>query len=389
VLALRLGARLDKHRPGPAAQKGGLTNGFDKRIGLDRVTVDSKAQVASMATTNGSTALRLDGRALVTGATGLVGSAVTRCLIDAGTRVRALVRSTSPAGNIAGLDIETVVGDLREPDSLRRALADVRYLFHVAADYRLWTRDPESVVETNVTGTRNIMEAALRSGVERVVYTSSVATLALRADGAPSDEMVSLDESQAIGVYKRSKVAAERVVATMVAERKLPAVIVNPTAPIGPRDIRPTPTGRIIIETACGRMPGFVDTGLNLVHVDDVGAGHLLAMQKGRIGERYILGGQNVQLAEMLAKISQLVGRRPPRIRLPYAVVFPYVVAAEALAVLTNREPFATLDGLRMAKHHMFFATEKAERELGYRARPYIDGLSDAIDWFRRNGYLH
>jgi dihydroflavonol-4-reductase len=342
-----------------------------------------------MATTNGSTALRLDGRALVTGATGLVGSAVTRCLIDAGTRVRALVRSTSPAGNIAGLDIETVVGDLRELDSLRRALADVRYLFHVAADYRLWTRDPESVVETNVTGTRNIMEAALRSGVERVVYTSSVATLALRADGAPSDEMVSLDESQAIGVYKRSKVAAERVVATMVAERKLPAVIVNPSAPIGPRDIRPTPTGRIIIETACGRMPGFVDTGLNLVHVDDVGAGHLLAMQKGRIGERYILGGQNVQLAEMLAKISQLVGRRPPRIRLPYAVVFPFVVAAEALAGLTNREPFATLDGLRMAKHHMFFVTEKAERELGYRARPYIDGLSDAIDWFRRNGYLH
>jgi dihydroflavonol-4-reductase len=222
-----------------------------------------------------------------------------------------------------------------------------------------------------------------------VVYTSSVAALALRANGAPADESVLLEEGQAVGVYKRSKVVAERAVATMIAENNLPAVIVNPTAPIGPRDIRPTPTGRIIIETACGRMPGFVDTGLNVVHVDDVGTGHLLAMQHGKIGARYILGGQNVEFAELLATISRLVGRTAPRVRVPYALLFPLVLGAEFAARFTNREPFATLDGLRMAKHKMFFVSEKAERELGYRARPYIQGLSDAIDWFRRNGYLH
>jgi dihydroflavonol-4-reductase len=175
----------------------------------------------------------------------------------------------------------------------------------------------------------------------------------------------------------------------MIAEQNLPAVIVNPSAPIGPRDIRPTPTGRIVIETACGRMPGFVDTGLNLVHVDDVATGHLLALRHGTVGERYILGGQNVRLAEMLASISHLVGRSPPRIRLPRALIFPLAMAAEVIACMTGREPFVTRDGLRMAKHHMFFVSQKAERELGYHARPYVDGLSDAIDWFGRGGYLH
>ena len=175
----------------------------------------------------------------------------------------------------------------------------------------------------------------------------------------------------------------------MVAEQNLPAVIVNPSAPIGPRDIRPTPTGRIIIEAASGRMPVFVDTGLNLVHVDDVAAGHLLAMHHGRVGERYILGGQNVRLADMLGSISHLVGRAPPKLKLPRALIYPVAMAAEAMARVTNREPFVTTDGLRMAKHHMFFVSDKAERELGYRARPYVDGLSDAIDWFGRGGYLH
>jgi dihydroflavonol-4-reductase len=338
---------------------------------------------------NASPARMLKGRALVTGATGFIGSSVARCLIEAGIDVRALVRSTSSEHNIADLHLETAVGDLRDADSLYRAMADVDYLFHVAADYRLWTRDPEGMFATNVTGTRNVMKAALRCGVRRVVYTSSVAALALRANGAPADESVSLEEGQAVGMYKRSKVVAERVVATMIAENNLPAVIVNPTAPIGPRDIRPTPTGRIIIETACGRMPGYVDTGLNVVHVDDVGTGHLLAMQHGKIGARYILGGQNVEFGELLATIARLVGRAAPRMRLPYPLVFPVVLAAELAARFTNREPFATLDGLRMSKHKMFFVSEKAERELGYRARPYVQGLSDAIDWFRRNGYLH
>jgi dihydroflavonol-4-reductase len=338
---------------------------------------------------NETPARELKGRALVTGATGFVGSSVARCLVEAGMEVRALVRSTSPDRNVADLNVETAVGDLSDAASLDRAMTGVDYLFHVAADYRLWTRDPDSMFAANVTGTRNVMQAALRCGVQRVVYTSSVAALALRADGAPADESVSLEEGKAVGVYKRSKVVAERVVATMIAENGLPAVIVNPSAPIGPRDIRPTPTGRIIIETACGRMPGFVDTGLNVVHVDDVGAGHLLAMQHGKVGARYILGGQNVDFGELLAAIARLVGRPAPRLRLPYALVFPVVLGAELAARITNREPFATLDGLRMSKHKMFFTSEKAERELGYRARPYGQGLSDAIDWFRRNGYLH
>ena len=331
----------------------------------------------------------LTGRALVTGASGFVGSAVAKCLKEAGLEVRALVRSTSPRANLADMDVEIVTGDLRDDDSVTRAMTGVRYLFHVAADYRLWAREPDDIVKTNVIGTRKIMEAALRAGVERVVYTSSVATLACRSDGAPGDESVSLEEGDAIGAYKRSKVMAERVVATMIAEQNLPAVIVNPSAPIGPRDIRPTPTGRIVIETACGRMPGFVDTGLNLVHVDDVAKGHLLALRNGRLGERYILGGQNVRLAEMLASISQLVGRSAPRLRLPRALIYPLAMAAEAVACMTGREPFVTRDGLRMAKHRMFFVSQKAERELGYRARPYVDGLSDAIDWFGRGGYLH
>jgi dihydroflavonol-4-reductase len=336
-----------------------------------------------------SATLPLTGQALVTGASGFVGSAVAKCLREAGLDVRALVRSTSPRGNLADLDIELVEGDLRDDESVARAMRGVRYLFHVAADYRLWARKPEDIVKTNVIGTRKIMDAALRAGVERVVYTSSVATLACRADGTPSDETVSLKECEAIGAYKRSKVVAEREVVSMIAERSLPAVIVNPSAPIGPRDIRPTPTGRIVIETACGRMPGFVDTGLNLVHVDDVAKGHLLALLNGKVGERYILGGQNVRLAEMLAGISRLVGRSPPRVRIPRTLIFPLAVAAEAVARMTGREPFVTTDGLRMAKHHMFFVSQKAERELGYHARPYVDGLSDAIDWFGRGGYLH
>jgi dihydroflavonol-4-reductase len=334
-------------------------------------------------------ALPATGRALVTGAAGFVGSAVVRCLVDAGLEVRALVRPTSPRGNLADGRIEIVEGDVRDDASVNRAMADVRYLFHVAADYRLWARDPEDIVATNVNGTRRIMEAALRAGVERIVYTSTVATLAFRPDGAPSDETVSLDEQDAIGAYKRSKTVAERVVAAMVAERALPAVIVNPSAPIGPRDIRPTPTGRIIIEAASGRMPAFVDTGLNLVHVDDVATGHLLALLRGRPGERYILGGQNVRLGDMLASISRIVGRAPPKIRLPHALIFPLALAAEAVARVTDREPFVTTDGLRMARHRMFFVSDKAERELGYRARPHIYALSDAIDWFGRGGYLH
>jgi dihydroflavonol-4-reductase len=325
---------------------------------------------------------------LVTGASGFVGSAVARVLLEAGYSVRALVRATSPRFHLADLDIEYALGDFRDAHSVRRAMAGVQYVFHVAADYRLWSRDRNEIYTNNVVGTRTVMEAALAEGVERIVYTSSVATLALAIGGEPSDETHPLDEVKAIGVYKRSKVAAERLVEAMIAERNLPAVIVNPSTPIGPRDVKPTPTGRIIVEAARGRMPGYVDTGLNLVHVDDVAQGHLAALRHGRIGERYILGGQNVRLADMLADIAHLTGRRPPRLRIPRRAIFPFAFGAEAVARFTGREPFATMDGLRMSKYHMFFTAAKAERELGITPRPYTQALEDAIAWFRDSRYL-
>ncbi len=325
---------------------------------------------------------------LITGATGFVGSAVARRLRAAGFKIRALVRRRSPRRHLGALDLDFIEGDLRDPESIRRALDGVRYVFHVAADYRLWARDPREIFASNVDGTHNIMREALRAGVERVVYTSSVATLALRPHGEAADETMPLAEHEGIGVYKRSKIAAERLVEQLIATEGLPEVIVNPSTPIGPYDVRPTPTGRIIVEAASGRMPAFVDTGLNLVHVDDVADGHLAALERGAVGERYILGGTNVLLGCMLADIASLVGRRPPRMRIPVALALPVAYAAESLARFTGREPFATLDGLRMAKHRMFFTAAKAERELGFRARPYREALVDAVRWFDAAGYL-
>jgi dihydroflavonol-4-reductase len=327
------------------------------------------------------------GTVLVTGASGFVGSAVARRLREAGYSVRALLRPTSPTAHLTGLGLDFVTGDLRDPSSLREALAGVRYLFHVAADYRMWAPNPQDMIDTNVSGTRALMREAMRAGVDRVVYTSSVATLAARADGVSADETMPLEEQRAIGTYKRSKVAAERTVEELVAQG-LPAVIVNPSTPIGPRDVKPTPTGRIIVEAASGRMPAFVDTGLNMVHVDDVAEGHLAAFERGRVGERYVLGGQNASLAEILRTVAEAVGRRPPSIRIPRQALIPFAHVSEAIARRTGREPMLTLDGLRMAKNKMFFSSAKAERELGYRARPYREGIADAIAWFRQAGYL-
>ncbi|MCG1039776.1 MULTISPECIES: hopanoid-associated sugar epimerase [Burkholderiaceae] len=327
-------------------------------------------------------------RVLVTGASGFVGSALTRAVLARGFRVRALVRASSPRGNLRGLDIELVEGDMRDAASVERALDQVDVLFHVAADYRLWARDSNEIMRANADGTRCVMQAALRRRVERVVYTSSVATLRVNGATGPVDETAPADEASTIGVYKRSKVAAERIVEQMVAQQGLPAVIVNPSTPIGPRDIKPTPTGRIIVEAATGKIPAFVDTGLNLVHVDDVAQGHLLAMEHGRIGERYILGGDDVLLREMLAAIARMVGRKPPSIGLPRWPLYPLALAAQGVAQLTGREPFVTVDALRMSRYHMFFSSAKAQRELGYRARAHTDGLRDALDWFRANGYL-
>jgi len=325
---------------------------------------------------------------LVTGASGFVGSAVAIKLHRSGHRVRALIRRDSRRAQLAGLDVDFVEGDIRDAQAVRRALAGVRYVFHVAADYRLWARDRREIFSTNVEGTRVVMQEARRAGVERVVYTSSVATLALRGDGGAADETVPLAIEEGIGAYKRSKIAAERLVEAMIADDGVPAVIVNPSTPIGPRDVRPTPTGRIVVEAARGRMPGFVDTGLNLVHVDDVADGHVAALTRGAIGERYILGGQNVLLADMLAEIARLTGRAPPRLRVPRATAVPIAYLAEAAAWFTGREPFATVDGLRMSEHRMFFTAAKAARDLGFRARPYREALGDAIAWFRANGYL-
>lgn len=327
-------------------------------------------------------------RVFVTGGTGFVGSAVIRALIARGFAVRALVRRGSATGNLAGLDCEIAEGDMMDGASLSSAMNGVRFVFHVAADYRLWAPDPSEIVRHNVEGTRAVMKLALQARVERVVYTSSVAVLR-PVQGCAADEMSRMPENEAIGAYKKSKIAAHALVESMVARDGLPAVIVSPSTPIGPRDIKPTPTGQIIVNAAKGQMPAYVDTGLNLVHVDDVAAGHLLALERGKPGAHYILGGQDVTLGSMLASIANAVGRRPPRFQLPRAPIYPLAVAAELAARVTGRTPFLTLDGLRMSKYHMYFSSAKAERELGYRARSYERGVRDAIAWFRDAGYLH
>jgi dihydroflavonol-4-reductase len=325
---------------------------------------------------------------LVTGGTGFLGSAVVRSVLARGSNVRALVRPTSAVDNLKGLACKPVTGDLTDRDSLKEALRGVRYLFHVAADYRFWAPDPREIQRANVDGTTNLMREAMAAGVERIVYTSSVAALKLAGATGPVDETSRLAPHEAIGAYKRSKTMAERAVEEMIARDRLPAIIVSPTTPIGPRDIKPTPTGRILLDAARGKIPAFVDTGLNFAHVDDIAEGHLLAFERGRVGESYILGGQNVSLRELLTAVAGLVGRRPPRINLPRLPLFPLAVVSEAVARLTGKEPLLSVDSLRMSRYHMYFTSAKAERELGYRSRPYTEGVADALAWFRSVGYL-
>ena len=324
---------------------------------------------------------------LVTGASGFIGSAVVRQFVAEGSSVRALVRAASRRDHLTALGIEIVEGSINDAAAVRAALASCRYLVHVAADYRLWARDRREIFAANLDGTRVVMEEARRAGTERIVYTSSVATVQPRRAGSPADESAMMPERAASGPYQRSKIMAEALVREMAAQG-LPAVIVNPATTIGPFDVRPTPTGRIIIAAATGRIPAFVDTGLNLVHVDDVARGHVAALRRGRIGERYILGGDNVRFARMLADIAALVGRHPPRLRIPWYAALPVAWAAEAVSWITGREPLATLEGVRHARDRMFFSTAKAEQELGIRARPYSEALADAVAWFRNAGYL-
>ncbi len=326
---------------------------------------------------------------LVTGATGFVGAAVVRRLQERGETVRVFVRPSSNRGNINNLPMEIAEGDLRDPHTLPPALEGCRSLYHVAADYRLWTPDPEVMYAANVDGTRNLIRSATAAGVARIVYTSSVAVLGRTADGSPADEETPVTIDDMIGHYKRSKFLAEEAVRKLVAEESAPVVIVNPSTPIGPRDIKPTPTGRVIVEAAAGRMPAYVDTGLNIVHVDDVAEGHLLAHDRGRIGERYVLGGKDMTLAEILGEIAGIVGRPAPKIRLPHNLILPVAVLAEAWARLFKiGEPFVTIDGVRMAKKKMYFSSAKAQAELGFGHRPAQHALRDAVAWFEDNGYL-
>ena len=327
-------------------------------------------------------------KALVTGATGFVGAAVARALLAAQWQVRVLARKGSERRNLKGLAVEVEEGDLADLNSLERAAEGCVGLFHVAADYRLGAPDPSQLYRANVEGTRNVLNAARRARVQRVVYTSSVATLRVNSETTAATEDAPLASNEAPGAYKRSKVLAERLVVQMVAQDSLPAIIVNPSTPIGAHDVRPTPTGRVIIEAATGKMPAFVDTGLNLVNVEDVALGHLLALDHGRIGERYILGGDNITLQQMLAEIAGLTGRRPPRVKLPLWPLFPLAHAAETVAQLTGKEPFVTVAGLKMAKNRMFFSAAKAGRELGYRPTPHLAALRTALDWFSGEGYL-
>lgn len=319
---------------------------------------------------------------LVTGGTGFVGSALIRRLLKRGETVRALARPSSNTDNLADLEIERVAGDLTDPASLADAVHGCSRVYHVAADYRLWVPDPDAMYKANVDGTVALMRAALDAGVERIVYTSSVATLGLRADGSPADEDMPSDLEQMIGPYKQSKFLAEQKVREMVEREGLPVVIVNPSTPIGPRDLKPTPTGQMVLDAIDGRMPAFVDTGLNIVHVDDVAQGHLLAMEHGRIGRRYILGGENLYLREVLRLIAEINGHKPPRIRLPHAVVLPIARIAEAWARLSGQPPRLTVTGVKLARKHMFFTSARAEQELGYRARPAREALEAAITWF-------
>ncbi len=328
-------------------------------------------------------------KAIVTGATGFVGSSVARMLLQKGYEVGILAREKSNLANIEGLDVKIHIGDLRDPVCLKEAFKGYDFLFHVAADYRLWVPRPEEIYQNNVEGTKNAMEAARDAGIKRVVYTSSVATLGLKKDGTPADEETPVSLSDMIGHYKRSKFLAEELVRTMVNDGKIDAVIVNPSTPVGPRDIKPTPTGKMILEAAKGKMPAYVDTGLNIVHVDDVAIGHLLALEKGNSGRRYILGGQNMTLRQILEEIAAITGNPPPRIRLPHNLILPVAYLFEAVSKITGKEPLATVDGVKLAKKKMFFTSKRAEKELGYSHRPASLAIRDAVKWFKDNEFLN
>lgn len=325
-------------------------------------------------------------KALVTGATGFVGGAVARALVRAGTDVRALVRSKSEAQNLSGLPVEQVEGDLLDPASLRTALAGCRQLYHVAAFYALWAKDPSIFYDVNVTGTRNVLTAARLAGIERTVYCSTIGAIGLPAGGGLGTEETPVSLDQMAGHYKRSKYLAEQEVLAL-AKEGLPVVIVNPSAPVGAGDVKPTPTGQVIVDFMKGRMPAYIETGMNIVDVDDVAAGHLLAMQKGRQGERYILGCKNLMLKEVFDILSRLTGVKAPSLRLPRSLVLPLAHVNQWMAHVTGQPPRIPLEGVKMAKYRMHYDCSKALRELGIPQTPPEAALEKAVHWFRAHGY--
>jgi len=323
----------------------------------------------------------------VTGATGFLGSHVARVLAEQGAKLRLLVRPTSDLRNIADLNAERVEGDLRDPASIEKALAGCDALFHVAADYRLWVQDPEQMYRSNVEGTRALLEAASRQGVRRVVYTSSVATMGFGSNGALADETSPVSLADMIGHYKRSKFMAEQV-AFEAARSGVDVVVVNPTTPIGERDLKPTPTGRIVVDFLKRKFPAYVDTGLNLVDATECARGHIRALEKGRTGERYILGGENLTLKQILDRLGAITGLPSPKVKLPYVFALAAGVVDETVTGrILGREPRATIDAVRMGRKKMFITSAKAERELGWRSVPVDDALRRSVEWFRANGY--
>lgn len=325
-------------------------------------------------------------KAFVTGATGFIGASIARELLKDGCEVRALVRHGSDRRNLAGLDIEIWEGDLSDRDGLLRGMTGCQTLFHAAADYRLWTRTPATMYEANVGGTGNILSAALAAGLEKVVYTSSVGTLGNPGDGTPGDERTPVSFDQMVGDYKKSKFLAERAAESFLA-KGLPLVIVNPSTPVGPMDIKPTPTGKIIVDFLNGKMPAYLNTGLNLMDVQTCARGHILAAQRGKIGEKYILGCENLTLARIFALLSEITGLKAPRVRLPYYPILLAAYANQALSALTGKEPLIPLAGVQMAKKFMYFDQSKAVAELGLPLTPVKGSLERAVEWFRSQGY--
>jgi dihydroflavonol-4-reductase len=325
---------------------------------------------------------------LVTGATGFVGSAVARALGTRGHQIRVLVRSTSNRRNLDGFQAEIVFGDINDPTSVARAVAGCRYVIHLAADYRIWVPNPTQMLATNVEGTANVMRAAKAAGVERIVHCSSVAALGVTRDGSAATEDTPVDIKKIAGSYKRSKYLGEQAVRQLIKAENLPAVIVNPAAPVGMRDIKPTPTGRMIVDAANGRIPAYMNTGLNLVRVDDVALGHMLALERGRIGEGYILGGENLSLREILTMITEEAGREPPRFKVSPTLMWPVAWVDERLSRMFNLQPRVTRDHLRMARHKMYYSSDKAIRELGYAPRPVRPAIKEAVAWFLANNMV-